>query len=186
MLKHARTAGTVAALGAVLVLSGCGSDGDAKGADGGRGAGGAPTPGAAQSPGGGGGLANGNWVAKTAGGTFVLSVSNGQASLIGSYTCAGKVTGDGAPKLELRCSAGKTERANGTVAQEDGGKTLKVTWGGGLVDTFRQVPEGAASGGLPSGMPSNLPSGFPSELPSGFPSVLPSGMPSALPARPAS
>ncbi|MFJ6696315.1 hypothetical protein ACIQM4_09595 [Streptomyces sp. NPDC091272] len=174
-----RTGAGVAALAALLLLTGCSSDGGGEGKD----AGGPPTaagsgPGATESPEGDASTAppagdagtadiEGSWTANTAGKLVVLTVQDDMAGVAGEHLCTGRAIRQGSITLDLKCANGDTDRAKGQVSPGADGRTLTVKWeGSGIEDKFSKAPSDAIPSEMPSGMPSDLPSGMPSDLPS--------------------
>ncbi|GAA2410174.1 hypothetical protein GCM10010420_43640 [Streptomyces glaucosporus] len=140
MRTSARYAGAAAALAAVLLVGGCGSGGGESGdpepketaretAE--------PTQDAGDSPSKGG--VEGTWSTKNGADALVLSISNGQAALLGETACSGPVdTGADPVTFTLKCTDGSTDRTEGTVKSVDG-ESLTVAWKSGSTDTFTKV-----------------------------------------------
>ncbi|MFG2311412.1 hypothetical protein ACGFS9_22510 [Streptomyces sp. NPDC048566] len=166
-LRRTRTRLTAAAVGvaAALALTGCsgGGAGDSgKGSatpgpsstDGTRGTDG--TGGTASGGGSGDASADGelsgSWLTTAGGKAVVLMVNGGRAGLFatGGTLCSGTATErSGTRSIRLTCTDGSTDRASGTVDSVRG-KTLRVTWRGGLGTETYTRSEG---GKLPSGLP---------------------------------
>ncbi|WP_436737526.1 hypothetical protein [Streptomyces sp. BBFR102] len=161
---------------ALLLLTGCGSDGGSSGggtgkhkgdshgsdSDAGGGTGGSDAGGATPAP----GSAEGAWQATVGGKALVLTIAGNQAATIGQGSCAGTYQ---AGAISLKCADGSTDRAQGKAELGAGGDTLTVSWTAAGEDTFRRVDPGTLPEGLPSGLPTELPSGLPTELPSDLP-----------------
>ncbi|MER5364236.1 hypothetical protein [Streptomyces sp. NPDC002722] len=91
----------------------------------------------------------GGWAGRTGGKAVVLSVSSGKAALVTEQrACTGTVQGTGKVTLTLKCVDGGDDRTAGTVESNDG-KTIVVSWAGGVQDTLAKTDPGA----LPSGLP---------------------------------
>jgi hypothetical protein len=85
----------------------------------------------------------GVWLA-TQGGTKVqLVLGKGKAGLTSTSLCGGSYTDHNGLGLDLTCMDGNKERTSGHGVLAADGKTLTVTWTGGLTDTFART-------GLPS------------------------------------
>ncbi|MFF1346493.1 hypothetical protein ACFVZJ_10905 [Streptomyces sp. NPDC058322] len=91
----------------------------------------------------------GGWAGKTGGKAVVLSVASGKAALVTEqHACTGTVQDADKVTLTLKCVDGGDDRTAGTVESNDG-KTLVVSWAGGVQDTLAKTDPGA----LPSGLP---------------------------------
>jgi hypothetical protein len=86
---------------------------------------------------------DGVWLT-TQGGTKVqLVLGKGKAGLTSTSLCGGGYTDRDGIGLYLTCMDGNKERTSGHGVLAADGKTLTVTWSGGLTDTFSRT-------GLPS------------------------------------
>ena len=155
-----RVAAAAAGLAGVLVLSACSGDGDS-----GDGSASSPAPsapaatgadgdsGSASGSGGSdaGGL-QGSWLATTGGKAVALVITGKQAAIFatGGSVCTGTAGEEsGTRMIRLKCTDGSKDRAAGTVDSVNG-KSLKVTWEGGLgAETYTR----AEGGKLPTGLP---------------------------------
>ncbi|MFD1833270.1 hypothetical protein ACFSJS_27055 [Streptomyces desertarenae] len=151
MRTSVRCAGAAAVLAAALLVSGCGSDGGSGGAEPGETAG--KTTGPSESAGDGAaaedGGVDGTWSSGNGEDALVLSISGGQAALLGATACTGPVdTGADPVTFSLTCGDGSTDRTKGTVESVDG-KNLTVDWGSGTTDTFTRVE-------VPTGLPTEI------------------------------
>ncbi len=168
----------VAALAAALALTACGSDDDAgKGSD----AGSSATPGDGQGSDGTGTDAaalEGTWVGLTDGRHVTVSITAGKVALVADQAvCQGDVKDMGEVMLALKCTGGADDRTMGAIESNDG-KKLVLSWDGGVKDTLTKAASGRLPTDVPTGLPSDLPTGLPSDLPTELPSGLPS-LPSA-------
>ncbi|MGY1437366.1 hypothetical protein [Streptomyces reniochalinae] len=173
MRTSARTTGAVAATAAAaLLVGGCGSGDDGKG-DGGASKAdekksAAPAPDKSEEPAGEGRLP-GVWRADAEGQKLTLTVVDDAASLLrgkDKKVCTGRVMAAGADKsLVLKCPAGVgEERATGKVGTVTA-TSMKVTWNGGVTDTYTRAADAPAKlpkdpdelGDLPDKLPENLP-----------------------------
>ncbi|GAA2388176.1 hypothetical protein GCM10010255_15150 [Streptomyces coeruleofuscus] len=151
-----------AGLAGVLVLSACSGDGDS-----GDGSASSPAPSATASTGAGGdsgsgstsgsggsdaGGLQGSWLATTGGKAVALVITGKQAAIFatGGSVCTGTAGEEsGTRMIRLKCTDGNKDRATGTVDSVSG-KSLKVTWEGGLgAETYTK----AEGGKLPTGLP---------------------------------
>jgi hypothetical protein len=158
-----RVAAAAAGLAGVLVLSACSGDGDS-----GDGSASSPAPsatastgadgdsGSASGSGGSGGSdaggLQGSWLATTGGKAVALVITGKQAAIFatGGSVCTGTAGEEsGTRMIRLKCTDGSKDRAAGTVDSVNG-KSLKVTWEGGLgAETYTR----AEGGKLPTGLP---------------------------------
>jgi hypothetical protein len=158
-----RVAAAAAGLAGVLVLSACSGDGDS-----GDGSASSPAPsatastgadgdsGSASGSGGSGGSdaggLQGSWLATTGGKAVALVITGKQAAIFatGGSVCTGTAGEEsGTRMIRLKCTDGSKDRATGTVDSVNG-KSLKVTWEGGLgAETYTR----AEGGKLPTGLP---------------------------------
>ncbi|GGU37752.1 hypothetical protein GCM10010244_74960 [Streptomyces coeruleorubidus] len=147
----------------MLVLSACSGDGDS-----GDGSASSPAPSATASTGAGGdsgsasgsdgsggsdaGGLQGSWLATTGGKAVALVITGKQAAIFatGGSVCTGTAGEEsGTRMIRLKCTDGNKDRATGTVDSVSG-KSLKVTWEGGLgAETYTK----AEGGKLPTGLP---------------------------------
>ncbi|MEU6182130.1 hypothetical protein [Streptomyces coeruleorubidus] len=160
--RRARVAAAAAGLTGVLVLSACSGDGGS-----GDDSASSPTPSATASAGTGGdsgsgsdsgsdgsdaGGLQGNWLATTGGKAVALVITGKQAAVFatGGSMCSGTAGEEsGTQVIRLKCTDGNKDRASGTVDSVNG-KSLKVTWEGGLgAETYTK----AEGGKLPTGLP---------------------------------
>ncbi|MCX5161073.1 hypothetical protein OG887_18390 [Streptomyces sp. NBC_00053] len=152
MHRPVRT-GVVIAAGilSAAALTGCGSDSEKSDAPSGSTA--------SEQPGGSSGddsgsetnaaALEGGWAGKTGGKAVVLSVASGKAVLVTEqHACTGTVQDADKVTLTLKCVDGGDDRTAGTVESNDG-KTVVVSWAGGVQDTLAKTDPGA----LPSGLP---------------------------------
>ncbi|MFD3515889.1 hypothetical protein [Streptomyces sp. NPDC058657] len=168
MHQHIRTVVGTAAVTAVLLLTGCSSDGAKDGAakpsDSAASTGGGASAGsgdASTSPAGDAGAKDvtGSWTATANGKLVVLTIQGDMAGIVGEHLCTGRVVRQGGVALDLKCPNGNTDRAKGTVTAGGDGKSLTVKWeGSGTEEKFTK----AAGGDLPSAVPTDFPSGMPS------------------------
>ncbi|MEW2165503.1 hypothetical protein AB0912_21275 [Streptomyces sp. NPDC007084] len=177
--RRTRLAAVTAGLAAALALAGCGGGGDggsddrptgpsaspnpsasgtggterAGGAGGGSGdSSGSGSGGASGGGSSGGGELSGSWLTTAGGKAVVLMVNGTQAGLFatGGTMCSGTATGkSGTRTIRLACTDGSKDRAVGTVDSVRG-RTLQVTWQGGLGKETYTKSEG---GKLPTGLP---------------------------------
>ncbi|MFF6997848.1 hypothetical protein ACFY93_23200 [Streptomyces sp. NPDC008313] len=150
--RRARIAAAGASLVAVLVLTGCGGDGDS----GGSGDSSAPDSSASATDGGSGKTGarselDGSWVTTADGKPVALVISGKKAALFTSdeTICsgtAGKETG--MRMIKLKCANGDKDRTYGRVDSADA-KTLKVSWEGFGDETYTK----SEAGSLPTGLP---------------------------------
>jgi hypothetical protein len=155
-----RVAAAAAGLAGVLVLSACSGDGDS-----GDGSASSPAPSATASTGADGdsgsasgsggsdaGGLQGSWLATTGGKAVALVITGKQAAIFatGGSVCTGTAGEEsGTRMIRLKCTDGSKDRAAGTVDSVNG-KSLKVTWEGGLgAETYTR----AEGGKLPTGLP---------------------------------
>ncbi|GGT62087.1 hypothetical protein GCM10010256_19280 [Streptomyces coeruleorubidus] len=149
----------------MLVLSACSGDGDS-----GDGSASSPAPSATASTGAGGdsgsasgsdgsggsdaGGLQGSWLATTGGKAVALVITGKQAAIFatGGSVCTGTAGEEsGTRMIRLKCTDGNKERATGTVDSVSG-KSLKVTWEGGLgAETYTKAEGGKLPTGLPTG-----------------------------------
>lgn len=145
------------------MLSACSGDGDS-----GDGSASSPAPSATASTGAGGdsgsasgsdgsggsdaGGLQGSWLATTGGKAVALVITGKQAAIFatGGSVCTGTAGEEsGTRMIRLKCTDGNKDRATGTVDSVSG-KSLKVTWEGGLgAETYTK----AEGGKLPTGLP---------------------------------
>ncbi|MFF2896682.1 hypothetical protein [Streptomyces sp. NPDC057966] len=149
--------GVVIAAGilSAAALTGCGSDSDSDGkkSDAPSGSTASDQPGGSSGDDSGSGTnaasLEGGWAGRTGGKAIVLSVASGKAALVTEqHACTGTVQDVGKVTLTLKCVDGGDDRTAGTVESNDG-KTLVVSWSGGVQDTLAKTEPGA----LPSGLP---------------------------------
>jgi hypothetical protein len=157
-----RVAAAAAGLAGVLVLSACSSDGDS-----GDDSASTPAPSATASAGTGGDSGSGSgsdgsaadelagsWLATTDGKAVALVITGKQAALFatGGSVCTGTAgEQSGKRMISLKCTDGSKDRATGTVDSVTG-KSLKVTWEGGLgAETYQKAEGGKLPTGLPTG-----------------------------------
>ncbi|MFJ4975557.1 hypothetical protein ACIP6X_09485 [Streptomyces coeruleorubidus] len=164
--RRARVAAVAAGLAGVLVLSACSGDGDSgddsasspapsaaasagTGGDSGAGSDSGPASGSDGSDAGG---LQGSWLATTGGKAVALVITGKQAAIFatGGSICTGTAGEEsGTRMIRLKCTDGSKDRATGTVDSVSG-KSLKVTWEGGLgAETYTR----AEGGKLPTGLP---------------------------------
>ncbi|MET9522716.1 hypothetical protein ABZ935_36570 [Streptomyces coeruleorubidus] len=149
----------------MLVLSACSGDGDS-----GDGSASSPAPSAAASTGADGdsgsasgsdgsggsdaGGLQGSWLATTGGKAVALVITGKQAAIFatGGSVCTGTAGEEsGTRMIRLKCTDGNKDRATGTVDSVSG-KSLKVTWEGGLgAETYTKAEGGKLPTGLPTG-----------------------------------
>ncbi len=149
----------------MLVLSACSGDGDS-----GDGSASSPAPSAAASTGADGdsgsasgsdgsggsdaGGLQGSWLATTGGKAVALVITGKQAAIFatGGSICTGTAGEEsGTRMIRLKCTDGNKDRATGTVDSVSG-KSLKVTWEGGLgAETYTKAEGGKLPTGLPTG-----------------------------------
>jgi hypothetical protein len=150
------TGRTMAVLAAVLLASGCGSDGDAKAGDSPEPAPSTSAPAASTPPASDGGEGkpaslDGGWTTDALHadeGLLILAIAEQDVMLAGKTSCVGKAATDADPvTFSLKCKNGSTDFATGTVDSLEG-TTLKVTWASGKTDTFTKGP---GIGDLPTG-----------------------------------
>ncbi|CAM5543353.1 hypothetical protein SVIOM74S_07102 [Streptomyces violarus] len=147
------------------MLSACSGDGDS-----GDGSASSPAPSATASTGAGGdsgsasgsdgsggsdaGGLQGSWLATTGGKAVALVITGKQAAIFatGGSVCTGTAGEEsGTRMIRLKCTDGNKERATGTVDSVSG-KSLKVTWEGGLgAETYTKAEGGKLPTGLPTG-----------------------------------
>ncbi|MFJ2371829.1 hypothetical protein ACIOZL_03380 [Streptomyces sp. NPDC087769] len=152
MHRPVRT-GVVIAAGilSAAALTGCGSDSEKSDAPSGSTASEQPGDSSGDDSGSGTNAAalEGGWAGKTGGKAVVLSVASGKAVLVTEqHACTGTVQDADKVTLTLKCVDGGDDRTAGTVESNDG-KTLVVSWAGGVQDTLAKTDPGA----LPSGLP---------------------------------
>ncbi|MFD9191294.1 hypothetical protein ACFWCA_24070 [Streptomyces phaeochromogenes] len=163
---QARIAAVAAGLAAALVLTtGCSSDDGGGGDDSPSSTGSAPsgsadtgggTGGSDGSDGSGGskdkvGALEGSWLATKSGKAVALVITGSEAGLFstGGSVCSGTAgETSGMRMIELKCSDGNKDRAEGMVDSVDS-TTLKVTWEGLGEETYTK----AEGGKMPSGLP---------------------------------
>jgi hypothetical protein len=153
----------------VLVLSACSGDGDS-----GDGSASSPAPSATASTGAGGDSGSGSdsesgsdgsggsdtdglqgsWLATTGGKAVALVITGKQAAIFatGGSVCTGTADEEsGTRMIRLKCTDGSKDRATGTIDSVSG-KSLKVTWEGGLgAETYTKAEGGKLPTGLPTG-----------------------------------
>ncbi|MEU0222591.1 hypothetical protein ABZ281_49705 [Streptomyces sp. NPDC006265] len=99
-----------------------------------------------------GGELAGSWLATTGGKAVALVITGKQAALFGTggSVCSGTAGEEsGMRMIRLKCTDGSKDRATGMVDSVSG-RSLKVTWEGGLgAETYRK----AEGGKLPTGLP---------------------------------
>lgn len=163
--RRARLAAATAGLAAALALTGCSGGGDggtddgaaspgasATGGTDGTGAGDGGADGGSGGTSSAGGDLSGSWLTTAGGKAVVLMVNGKQAGLFatGGTMCSGTTAEkSGARTIRLTCTDGSADRAVGTVDSVRG-KTLQVTWQGGLGKETYTRSEG---GKLPTGLP---------------------------------
>jgi hypothetical protein len=102
------------------------------------------------------GALQGNWLATTGGKAVALVITGKQAGLFstGGTMCGGTTTeASGRRTIRLTCKDGNKDRADGVVDSVSG-KTLKVTWKGGLgTETYTRAEGGTLPTGLPTASP---------------------------------
>lgn len=145
--------GVVIAAGilSAAALTGCGSDSKKSDAPSGSTASDQPGGSSGDDSGSGTNAAalEGGWAGKTGGKAVVLSVASGKAVLVTEqHACTGTVQDADKVTLTLKCVDGGDDRTAGTVESNDG-KTVVVSWAGGVQDTLAKTDPGA----LPSGLP---------------------------------
>ncbi|MDQ0750273.1 hypothetical protein QF034_004504 [Streptomyces africanus] len=159
-----RVAAAAAGLAGVLVLSACSDDGGSgddsasspapsatasagTGSDSGSGAGSGSDGSAADE------LA-GSWLATTDGKAVALVITGKQAALFatGGSVCTGTAgEQSGMRMIRLKCTDGSKDRTTGMVDSVNG-RSLKVTWKGGLgAETYQKAEGGKLPTGLPTG-----------------------------------
>ncbi|MEU0243042.1 hypothetical protein ABZ192_01725 [Streptomyces sp. NPDC006235] len=155
-----RVAAAAAGLAGVLVLSACSGDGGsgddsasspAPSATASAGTGGDSGSGSGSDGSGAGELA-GSWLATTGGKAVALVITGKQAALFatGGSVCSGTAgEQSGMRMIRLKCTDGSKDRTTGMVDSVNG-RSLKVTWEGGLGAETYQKAEG---GKLPTGLP---------------------------------
>lgn len=157
--RQARIAGSVAALAATLALTaGCSGDSGADGdKDPSSGTSAAPT-GSADTGGGSGdgsaeaGKLEGSWLATKGGKAVALVITGEEAGLFSTSgsVCSGTAREtSGMRMIELKCSDGNKDRAEGMV-DSVGSTTLKVTWEGFGEETYTKTEGGKLPSGLPT------------------------------------
>jgi hypothetical protein len=159
---QARIAAAAAGLAAALVLT-TGCSGDSGGSDDSPSSTGAAPTGSADTGGGTGGSGGsggskgkvealeGSWLATKSGKAVALVITGEEAGLFstGGSVCSGTAgETSGMRMIELKCSDGNKDRAEGMVDSVDS-KTLKVTWEGLGEETYTK----AEGGKMPSGLP---------------------------------
>ncbi|MGW2286019.1 hypothetical protein [Streptomyces phaeochromogenes] len=160
---QARIAAVAAGLAAALVLTtGCSSD-DGGGSDDSPSSTGSTPSGSADTGGGTGGSGGsggskgkvgaleGSWLATKSGKAVALVITGAEAGLFstGGSVCSGTAgETSGMRMIELKCSDGNKDRAEGMVDSVDS-TTLKVTWEGFGEETYTK----AEGGKMPSGLP---------------------------------
>ncbi|MFG2344014.1 hypothetical protein [Streptomyces phaeochromogenes] len=159
---QARIAAAAAGLAAALVLTtGCSSD-DGGGSDDSPSSTGSAPSGSADTDTGGGtggsggskskvGALEGSWLATKSGKAVALVITGEEAGLFstGGSVCSGTAgETSGMRMIELKCSDGNKDRAEGMVDSVDS-TTLKVTWEGFGEETYTK----AEGGKMPSGLP---------------------------------
>ncbi|MEV2230417.1 hypothetical protein AB0H69_17790 [Streptomyces phaeochromogenes] len=157
---QARIAAAAAGLAAALVLTtGCSSD-DGGGSDDSPSSTGSAPSGSADTGGGTGGSGGskskvgaleGSWLATKSGKAVALVITGEEAGLFstGGSVCSGTAgETSGMRMIELKCSDGNKDRAEGMVDSVDS-TTLKVTWEGFGEETYTK----AEGGKMPSGLP---------------------------------
>ncbi|MCX4818638.1 hypothetical protein OG883_01700 [Streptomyces sp. NBC_01142] len=140
---------TTAALAAVLLASGCSSDGDGKAGDSSTPAPSTSAPADTTPPPSGGGKTkpgslDGGWTTDALHadqGLLILTVVKQDVVLVGKTSCTGRAATDAEPvTFSLKCKDGSKDFATGTVDSLEG-STLKVTWASGKTDTFTKGPD---------------------------------------------
>ncbi|MDX3646096.1 hypothetical protein P1P70_43315 [Streptomyces sp. MB09-02B] len=161
--RRIRAVAVAAGLTAALVLTGCSGDSGDSGDSATKDSSAAPTPsdGADGSDSGGSGDSSGtktelqgNWLATTGGKPVALFVNGAEVAVfVGTSVCSGKVSdADDMQMISLKCQDGSDDRTEGMVDKVSG-KSLTITWEGGVgEETFRK-----AEGSMPSGLPTDLP-----------------------------
>lgn len=156
--RRVRITAAAAALTAALVLTtGCSGDGGGDG-DNASPSGTSPAPTGSADTGGGSGDSTaradklaGNWLTTKDGKAVALVITGKKAGLFSTSgsVCSG-TAGDssGRRMIELKCTDGNKDRAEGMVDSVDS-TTLKVTWEGFGQETYTR----SEGGGLPSGLP---------------------------------
>ncbi|MFK4065063.1 hypothetical protein [Streptomyces sp. NPDC029674] len=159
----------VGCLVAVLVLSGCGSDGDGGGGGGkkdrgaadssssGSSSSGSSSSGGAAGSGGSEGKSGsleGTWIATADGKPLALAVTGKTATLLGEDVLCNGTTGGGTASrtIELTCPKGNSDRTTGRVESVDG-KSMKVAWEGAGKNEFKDEFLKTRGGKLPDGLP---------------------------------
>jgi hypothetical protein len=79
---------------------------------------------------------DGTWVARTGGAKVALYLYRGAAALNAPRFCSGTI--DSAKLLKLTCVDSNRDRTSGHAALGSGGKTLTVSWDGGIKDSFKR------------------------------------------------
>lgn len=101
-----------------------------------------------------GGELAGSWLATTGGKAVALVITGKQAALFatGGSVCTGTAgEQSGMRMIRLKCTDGSKDRATGMVDSVNG-KSLKVTWEGGLgTETYQKAEGGKLPTGLPTG-----------------------------------
>ncbi|MFC8663716.1 hypothetical protein [Streptomyces sp. NPDC057199] len=161
---QARIAAAAAGLAAALVLT-TGCSGDDGGSDDSPSSTGTASTGSADTGTGGGtggsgdsggskgkvGALEGSWLATKSGKAVALVITGEEAGLFstGGSVCSGTAgETSGMRMIELKCSDGNKDRAEGMVDSVDS-TTLKVTWEGFGEETYTK----AEGGKMPSGLP---------------------------------
>ncbi|MFH8657195.1 hypothetical protein [Streptomyces afghaniensis] len=159
-----RVAAAAAGLAGALVLSACSGDGGsgddsastpAPSATASAGTGGDSGSGSGSgSDGSAGGELAGSWLATTDGKAVALVITGKQAALFatGGSVCTGTAgEQSGMRMIRLKCTDGSKDRATGMVDSVNG-RSLKVTWEGGLgAETYQKAEGGKLPTGLPTG-----------------------------------
>ncbi|MFJ8468287.1 hypothetical protein [Streptomyces swartbergensis] len=167
--RRVRLAAAAAGLAGVLVLSACSGDGDSgddsasspapsatasagTGGDSGSGSDSGSASGSDGSDGADAGGLQGSWLATTGGRAVALVITGKQAAIFatGGSVCTGTAGEEsGMRMIRLKCTDGSKDRATGMIDSVNG-KSLKVTWEGGLgAETYTK----AEGGKLPTGLP---------------------------------
>ncbi|MFF7793137.1 hypothetical protein [Streptomyces sp. NPDC007991] len=159
-----RVAAAAAGLAGVLVLSACSGDGGS-----GDDSASSPAPSATASAGTGGdsgsgsdtgsggsaaGALAGSWLATTGGKAVALVITGKQAALFatGGSVCTGTAgEQSGTRMIRMKCTDGSKDRTTGRVDSVNG-RSLKVTWEGGIgAETYQKAEGGKLPTGLPTG-----------------------------------